>query len=83
MQFLHEIKMKESNYPLPRVLGMTATIIMGNCEPSEVPDRVAELERTMQAKAVTYKDYEAVLRLGVACGCTRMTWWLWYYPGLN
>jgi hypothetical protein len=62
MQTLHETKMAESNYPLPRVLGMTATVIKGSCEPHEVPARAAELEQTMNAKAVTYKDYEAVLK---------------------
>jgi len=69
MQKLHEVKMAEPNYPLPRVLGMTATIIMGTCEPRQVPYRVSELERTMHGKAVTYKDYEAVLKL-VALTCS-------------
>jgi len=45
-----------------RILGLTATIIKGNCTEREVPERVEELERTMHAKAVTYKDYETVLK---------------------
>lgn len=54
--------MQEPTYPIPRILGMTATIIKGNCKEWEVPDRVVELEKTMQAKAVTYRNYEKVLK---------------------
>jgi hypothetical protein len=52
----------DPNYILPRVLGLSATIIKGTCKPHEVSDKIIELERTMNSAAVTYKDYEEVLR---------------------
>lgn len=46
----------------PRVLGLTATIIKGKGNLGEIPTEVREVEETMCAKAVTYHDYEEVLR---------------------
>jgi hypothetical protein len=51
-----------TNYILPRVLGLSATIIKGTCQPDDISKKIMELERTMNSAAVTYKDYEEVLR---------------------
>jgi hypothetical protein len=55
-------KAMDPNHPMPRILGLSATIIKGNCKPHEVPQKIQEIEQTMQSLALTHKDYEEVLK---------------------
>lgn len=55
-------KMMSSSHAMPRILGLSATIIKGTCKPAEVPVKIRELESTMDSAAITYKDYEEVQR---------------------
>src|SRR5882757_4709091 len=54
-------KRMDPAYPVPRVLGLSATIIKGSCKPDQVSTKIVELEGTMQSIAITYKDYEEVM----------------------
>lgn len=55
-------KESDPSYQLPRILGLSATIIMGPCKPHEVASKIQGLESTLHSAALTYKDYEEVLR---------------------
>lgn len=55
------VKQLDPTYKLPRVLGLSATIIKGACKAQDVPRKIEELEGAMQSVAITYKDYEEVL----------------------
>lgn len=55
-------KQMEANYPVPRILGLSATIIKGTCKPSQVSNKIIELEGALNSAAITYKDYEEVLK---------------------
>ncbi|CAG9860697.1 unnamed protein product [Phyllotreta striolata] len=46
----------------PRVLGLTATLLNGNCEPSRVMDEVVFLEETYHSKVATVEELELVLQ---------------------
>jgi len=52
----------ESNLEPPRILGLTATIIRGNSSVSKIPSEIQNIQSLFRAKAVTYKDYEEVLK---------------------
>jgi hypothetical protein len=53
---------KDPTYQLPRVLGLTATIIRGIKNVHNIPEDVLIMEKSMHCRAVTYHDYEEVLK---------------------
>lgn len=40
----------------PRILGLTASILNGKCDPSELEDKIQNLERTLKSNAETATD---------------------------
>jgi len=57
-----EIGSGDKTYKLPRVLGLTATIIRGVGKQEFIPWDVKEVETNMCAKAVTYFNQAEVLK---------------------
>jgi len=51
---------RETGYELPRILGLTATIIKG-IPKNPVLTEIKKMEETLAARAVTYREYEKVL----------------------
>ncbi|CAL8072085.1 unnamed protein product [Orchesella dallaii] len=47
---------------LPKVLGLTATIIIGNSKIEEIPKEINDIEKLLCCKAVTHRNYEEVLK---------------------
>lgn len=45
----------------PRVLGLTATLLNGNCSPVKVQEVVRSLETTFQSKVATVKEMAQVI----------------------
>lgn len=40
----------------PRILGLTASILNGKCDPSELQEKIQNLERILQSNAETATD---------------------------
>lgn len=47
---------------VPKVLGLTATIIKGQSKTEKIPTDVSEIEKLLCCKAVTHRNYEEVLK---------------------
>lgn len=47
---------------LPRVIGLSATIVIGNSKVEKISEEIIDMERKLCCKAITYHDYEAVLK---------------------
>jgi hypothetical protein len=45
---------------LELILGLSATIVKGTCKLREVPQKIKEIEQTVQSLALTHKDYDEV-----------------------
>ncbi|XP_033114296.1 endoribonuclease Dicer-like isoform X2 [Anneissia japonica] len=48
----------------PRVMGLTASILNGKCEPRKLEDRLCDLELTLRSAAETANDVAAMSRYG-------------------
>ncbi|XP_021945451.1 endoribonuclease Dicer [Folsomia candida] len=68
---------KRPGTDLPRVIGLSATIVVGNrYEVDKISDDISEIESKLCSKAITYHDYKAVLRCGTQANVTH----LYYTP---
>lgn len=47
---------------LPRVLGLTATIVKGNSKIENIPTEIERIQNLICATATTYHNYEEVLK---------------------
>jgi endoribonuclease Dicer len=47
---------------LPRVLGLSATIIIGNSDEGKISQEIKEIQERLMSKAITYRDYGEVLK---------------------
>lgn len=47
---------------LPKVLGLTATIIKGQSSKEAIPKDIKDIEKRLCCKAVTHRNYEEILR---------------------
>ncbi|ODN02769.1 Endoribonuclease Dicer 3, partial [Orchesella cincta] len=47
---------------VPKVLGLTATIIIGKSKVADIPKEIKDIEKLLCCKAVTHRNYEEVLR---------------------
>lgn len=47
---------------VPKVLGLTATIIKGKSKADRIPWDIEEIEQLLCCKAVTHRNYEEVLK---------------------
>jgi len=59
---MNDYARKPAGYAFPRILGLTATIIKGIPQGSPILKEIERMEQTMVAKAITYREYEKVLK---------------------
>uniref|UniRef100_A0A4W3IUD4 ribonuclease III n=1 Tax=Callorhinchus milii TaxID=7868 RepID=A0A4W3IUD4_CALMI len=50
------MKMCEENPSCPRILGLTASILNGKCDPSELEEKILKLEKILRSSAETATD---------------------------
>lgn len=55
------MKQFQSLHQPPRVIGLTATLLNGNCKPNKVIEEVKALETTYQSKVATVEELKAVV----------------------
>jgi len=53
-------KKKMCGRPVPRILGLTATIIKKNVNPTDIDEHIKKAEDLLDSTAVTYEDYAEV-----------------------
>ncbi|XP_021960857.1 endoribonuclease dcr-1 [Folsomia candida] len=63
---------KRPGKELPRVIGLSATIVVGNSKVNRIAQNISEIETRFCSKAVTYHDYQSVSRCATQANITHL-----------